>query len=87
MSDAAITGSLRISRKWTSRTKRGPIGKGEEEVIIEQEKRTAIEAEENERAGQVERIERSEVSLEASRAVGGEKRRKTTRNKRETSGG
>jgi hypothetical protein len=46
------------------------IGEGKEEVIIERERREAIEAEENERAAEVERIERSEVSLEASRAAG-----------------
>jgi hypothetical protein len=71
MSDAAITGSFKIWWKCAQRTEREAIGEGEEEVIIEQERREAIEADENERAGEVERIERSEVSLEASRAAGG----------------
>jgi hypothetical protein len=70
MSDAAITGSFKIWRKCAQRTERGPIGEGEEGVIIEQERREAMEAGENERAGEVGKIERSEVSLEASRAAG-----------------
>jgi hypothetical protein len=48
MSDAAMKGSFTIWRKGAQRTGREAIGEGEEEVIIKQEKRKAIEAEENE---------------------------------------
>jgi hypothetical protein len=73
MSDAAITGSFKIWRKCAQRTEREAIGEGEEEGIIEQERREAMEAEENVRAGEVGRIERSEVSLEAGRVAEGER--------------
>jgi hypothetical protein len=73
MSDAAITGSFKIWRKCAQRTEREATGEGEEEGIIEQERREAMEAEENERAGEVGRIERGEVSLEANRVAEGER--------------
>jgi hypothetical protein len=73
MSDAGITGSLRI---WGSaqRGRNNTICEGEREALIEQEKRKGIEAEGNERVGEIEKFERSEVSLEAVGAAEGERK-------------
>jgi hypothetical protein len=49
MSDAAITGPFKIWRQYAQKMKRGPTGEGEEEAVLRQERRDAIEFDESER--------------------------------------
>jgi hypothetical protein len=64
MSDAAITGSFKIWRQYAQKMKRGPTGEGEEEAVIQQERRDAIEFDESEREEEAGEIARRRENLE-----------------------